>query len=123
MVWTDWGTVGQLLRKRDSWNLFLTGAPGPITFDPLTNVGTDMSCEGRNFVGWPCDPEVEKLRAAFLDADAAARPAALDKLHRALVESAPYAVLGQYDALTAHRSNITGLLDSPAIVYWNVDKQ
>ncbi len=28
MVWTDWGTVGQLLRKRDGWNLFLTGAPG-----------------------------------------------------------------------------------------------
>jgi peptide/nickel transport system substrate-binding protein len=122
MVWTDWGTIGQLLYKRDAWNLFLTGAPGAITFDPLTNVGTDMSCEGKNFVGWPCDPEVEKLRSAFIDADATARPAALDKLHRALVDSAPYAVLGQYDSLTAQRTNVTGLLDSPVIVYWNIDK-
>jgi peptide/nickel transport system substrate-binding protein len=123
MVWTDWGTVGQRLNKRDSWNLFLTGAPGAITFDPLTNVGTNMSCGGRNFVGWPCDPEVETLRAAFMDADPTARPAALDRLHRALVTSAPYTVLGQYDSLTAQRTNIVGLLDSPAIVYWNIEKK
>ncbi len=123
LLWTDWGTVGQLLYKRNAWNLFLTGAPGAITFDPLTNVGTDMSCEGKNFVGWPCDPEVENLRAAFIDADSAARPAALDKLHRALVDAAPYAVLGQYDVLTAHRANIVGMLNSPVIAYWNIEKQ
>ena len=122
MVWTDWGTIGKLLYKRDAWNLFLTGAPGAITFDPLTNVGTDESCEGKNFVGWPCDLEVEKLRAAFIEAGPADRTAALDKLHRALVDSAPYAVLGQYDSLTAQRTSVTGLLDSPVIVYWNIDK-
>lgn len=122
VVWVDWGTVGQMLRKRDSWHLFLTGVPGALAFDPLTNVGTDMTCDGKNFVGWPCDPEVEKLRDAFLDADAPSRPAALDRLHRALVAAAPYRVLGQYDALTAQRTNVTGLLDSPVIVYWNVEK-
>ena len=31
-------------------------------------------------------------------------------------------VLGQYDQPVAPRSNVTGLLASPVIVYWNIDK-
>lgn len=122
IVWNDWGTVGQRLRNKESWHMFLTGAPGAITFHPLTNVGTDMTCEGRNFVGWPCDAEVEKLRDAFLMADDAGRAAALDRYHRALVEAVPYRVLGQYDQFVATRSSLSGLLNSPVIVYWNLAK-
>jgi len=62
------------------------------------------------------------LRQAFLDADDAARPAALEKLHRHLAEVQPYRVLGQYDQPVALRANVTGLLSSPVIVYWNIDK-
>ena len=51
MRWADWLTAGQLLRKHDGWNLFLTGAPGAMMFDPLTNIATDMSCDGKNFIG------------------------------------------------------------------------
>lgn len=123
IVWNDWGTVGQRLRNKESWHLFLTGAPGAITFHPLTNVGTDMTCEGRNFVGWPCDPEVEKLRGAFLAADDAGRQKALETYHRALVQAAPYRVLGQYDTFVATRTNVSGLLNSPVIVYWNIEKK
>ncbi len=122
VVWNDWGTVGQRLRNKESWHLFLTGAPGAITFHPLTNVGTDMTCEGRNFVGWPCDPEVEKLRSAFLEADEAGRMGALERYHRALVQAAPYRVLGQYDTFAATRTSLSGLLNSPVIVYWNLSK-
>jgi peptide/nickel transport system substrate-binding protein len=31
-------------------------------------------------------------------------------------------VLGQYDQPVALRANVTGLLSSPVIVYWNIDK-
>ncbi len=123
MVWTDWGTVGQLLRKKDGWNLFLTGAPGALMSHPLTNIATEMTCEGRNFVGWACDNATEALRDAFLEADDAARPAALDRYHRRLAEMHPYRVLGQYDSLTAIRTNVAGLLPSPVLVYWNVEKK
>jgi peptide/nickel transport system substrate-binding protein len=123
IVWNDWGTVGQRLRNKDSWHMFLTGAPGAITFHPLTNVGTDMTCEGRNFVGWPCDLEVEKLRSAFLAADDASRPKALETYHRALVEAVPYRVLGQYDQFVAARTSLSGLLESPVVVYWNIEKK
>lgn len=122
MLWGDWGTTGARLRKRDSWNLFLTGAPGAIMYHPLTNIATDMSCDGKNFVGWACDDATEALRAAFLDADDAARPAALERYHRRLTEMQPYILLGQYDAVSAVRRNITGLLESPVITYWNIEK-
>ena len=123
MLWGDWAVTGQRLRNKDSWNLFLTGAPGAIMYHPLTNVGTDMTCDGKNFVGWPCDAEAERLRSAFLDADEAARPAALDAYHRRLAEMQPYIVLGQYDALSAVRTSLSGLLESPVITYWNVEKK
>ena len=123
MVWVDWGTVGQQLRKRDSWHLFLTGAPGALMMHPLTNIVTEMTCEGRNFVGWACDTTAETLREAFFEADDAARPAALDRYHRRLAEMQPYRVLGQYTAVTALRANVSGLLPSPVIAYWNIEKR
>ena len=38
---------------------------------PLTNLGTNMSCDRKNFAGWPCDEHAEELRQAFLDASEA----------------------------------------------------
>ena len=35
--------------------------------------------DGKNFAGWPCDEEAERLRQAFLDATDAERPAALER--------------------------------------------
>ena len=120
--WGDWGTTGARLRKRDGWNLFLTGAPGAIMYHPLTNIATDMTCGGKNFAGWACDDATEVLREAFLDASDANRAAALDRYHRRLVEMQPYVLLGQYDAVSAMRNSISGVLPSPVMVYWNIEK-
>jgi peptide/nickel transport system substrate-binding protein len=127
MVWSDWATVvGRALMQvpvsEGGWNLRVTGTPGALTADPATNAGTNMSCTRKNFSGWPCDEEAERLRAQFIDADTAARPALLEKLHRRLAEMAPYRVLGQSDNPAAWRSNVTGVLDAPWPVYWNIDK-
>jgi peptide/nickel transport system substrate-binding protein len=127
IVWADWGTTtGHLANQgppsAGGWNLFVTGASGATMHHPLTNLGTNMACDRKNFGGWPCDEHAEALRQAFLDADAAARPAALDSLHRYLASVEPYRVLGQYDQPVALRANVTGLLTSPVIVYWNIDK-
>ena len=122
MRWGDWGTVGAMLRKRDGWNLFLTGAPGAMMFDPLTNIATDMSCDGKNFVGWACDMKAEAMRSAVMNAPDAEQPALLDTYVRYLAEAQPYRLLGQYDSLTAVRKEVTGLLSSPVLVYWNAGK-
>jgi peptide/nickel transport system substrate-binding protein len=126
IVWADWGTTAGRQANQNppsagGWNMFVTGASGPTMHHPLTNLGTNMSCDRKNFVGWPCDEHAEELRQAFLDASEADRPAALDKLHRHLAQVQPYRVLGQYDQPVALRANVTGLLSSPVIVYWNID--
>ncbi|GAC1486007.1 MAG: ABC transporter substrate-binding protein [Acetobacteraceae bacterium] len=128
IAWADWGTTSGRQSNRSppdkgGWNLFATGASGPTMQSPLTNIGTNMACNGRNFPGWPCDEEVERLRQAVLDASDATRPAAMDALHRRLAEVQPYIVLGQYQQPVAMRSTVTGLLESPVIAYWNLQKR
>jgi peptide/nickel transport system substrate-binding protein len=125
VVWADWGTTAARQANQNppsggGWNMFVTGASGPTMHHPLTNLGTNMSCDRKNFAGWPCDEQAETLRQAFLDAGDADRPAALDKLHRYLAQAQPYRVLGQYDQPVALRADVTGLLSSPVIVYCNI---
>jgi len=127
IAWADWGTTAGRQSNRSApdkggWNLFATGASGPTMHSPLTNIGTNMACNGRNFPGWPCDEEAETLRQAFLDADDTARTAALDALHGYLAKVQPYVVMGQYQQPVALRSTVTGFLESPVILYWNLDK-
>ena len=127
LAWGDWGTtVGRQANRnapdKGGWNLFVTGASGPTMHSPLTNIGTNMSCGGRNFPGWPCDEEAERLRQTVLDADDAARPGALEALHRHLSQVQPYVVMGQYDQPVAMRSSVSGFLESPVIAYWNLAK-
>lgn len=127
MVWSDWSTVVGRALKQDpvsagGWNIRVTGSPGGAAANPATSAGTDMSCTRRNFSGWPCDEEAERLRAAFIDAAEADRPALLERLHRRLAETVPLRVLGQSNVPVAYRSNISGVLPSPIVVYWNIEK-
>jgi peptide/nickel transport system substrate-binding protein len=128
MVWSDWASVVGRALKQDpvaqgGWNIRVTGQPGALAASPQANAGVDTSCTRRNFSGWPCDEEAEALRAALIEADAAARPGLLEKLHRRLAEVVPYRVLGQSSGPAAFRSNVTGVLESPVIVYWNIEKK
>lgn len=99
MVWSDWGaTSGRSSNKgasdKGGWNLFVTGANSPSFHSPLTNVAANMACDGRDFPGWPCDEQAERLRQAFLDARTPTAPKALDALHTHLARVQPYVVMG-----------------------------
>jgi len=127
LVIADWGTTAARQSNKGTvaqggWNLFATGASGPTMHHPLTISAPTWPVTARNFAGWPCDEEAERLRQIFLDADDETRPAALDKLHRRLAEVQPYRVLGQYDQPVALRANVSGLLSAAVIVYWNIAK-
>jgi len=127
LQYNDWGTMITRQPRKDppdqgGWNVFVTGASGATMMHPLTNIGTNMTCAGTQFAGWPCDEEAEKLRQAFIDAPEAERSAALEALHRRLMEMQPYTLLGQWDPPYARRTAVTGVLPSPVIVYWNIDK-
>lgn len=124
----DWGTVTTRQQNRNpvdqgGWNLFVTTASGATMQSPITNIGTNMACE-RAWAGWPCDAEAERLRNAVVEAvDEPARKAATEALHRRLAEVQPYRVLGQYDQPYARRANISGVLEAPVMVFWNIEKK
>jgi peptide/nickel transport system substrate-binding protein len=128
LQFADWGTVTTRQQNRGpieqgGWNLFVTTASGATMQSPVTNIGTNMSCE-RAWAGWPCDAEAERLRNAVVEAtDDAARRAATEALHLRLAEVQPYRVLGQYDQPYARRANISGVLSAPVMLFWNIEKK
>lgn len=129
LQYNDWGTVitRQVNRNppdQGGYHLFLTYASGATMFHPLTNIGTNMSCDGRNWAGWPCDEEAEAIRRAFIDAtDEATRKALAVRLQERLAVVQPYRVLGQADLPYARRTAVTGMLAAPVMVFWNVEKR
>lgn len=126
--WSDWATVVSRSAKQEppdkgGWNIYVTGEPGVLAFSPNTNIFAYMPCDRSNLAGWPCDDEVEALRAAYAKAATAERPAILEQLQRRLAEVNPYRLLGQATQPVAYRDTLTGVLRSPVVAYWNISKK
>jgi peptide/nickel transport system substrate-binding protein len=128
VVWTDWGTMVSRQSQKGppsagGWNLQISYSSGITASHPMTNVGTNMVCDGSNWMGWPCDEATEALRQAFVDApDEPSRLAVTQRLQTHLETVRPYIPLGEFDAPIAYRSSLRGVLDSPVIAYWNIEK-
>lgn len=127
MIWSDWGSVvsrsaNQNAPDAGGWNIYVTGEPGALAWNPNTNIFAYMPCDRSNLSGWPCDEEVEKLRATYANAASADRPAILEQLQRRLAVVSPYRLLGQATQPVAYRSTLTGILNSPVVAYWNIQK-
>jgi peptide/nickel transport system substrate-binding protein len=124
---SDWGTV---VTRRASkkppaeggWNVFETGWVGADTSDPTTNVM--LRTNGANaWFGWPKDDKLEELRTEWLKApDLAAQKKIAAEIQERAFEVVPYIPTGQHVFNTAYRKNINGVLESPAIEMWNVEK-
>ena len=78
-----------------------------------------------NWAGWPCDEPAAKLRDAFLKApDRPAQVAAAEALQKRMWEAGPpYVMNGQYDQPYVWRKNVTGVLPTGLLVFWNVSKE
>jgi peptide/nickel transport system substrate-binding protein len=106
------------------YNLFAYHAIGSAWFHPLMNLSLDLSCTGKNWAGWPCDPQGEALRQAFLEApDDASRKVAFAAFQKRLWEFLPYIPLGQFDVVTGWGKNVSGVLNAYIVAYWNIEKK
>ena len=126
----DWSTLITRRNTREppsrnpaGWNLAFTLWGGFSLSSPLTNTPLVSSCDGKNLYGWPCDAEIERLRAAFLDARSGAdRMAVIEALQVRYFQVVPYVNTGLFLRPVAFRSNLRGLLETPYPVMWNVEK-
>lgn len=124
---TDWGTlVARVVKKepveQGGWSCIVVPFAG-FTAD---NPGTSYILRGNGpgaWFGWPTEPKLESLRQQWLDApDAAAQLAIGQDIQREAFESVPYLPVAQWYAPTAYRKTITGVLDAPVMLFWNVSR-
>jgi peptide/nickel transport system substrate-binding protein len=128
MVSMDWTTlVSRRSRKetpdKGGWNVFLTSSAAVDIVDPLAN--TYINAVGENaWFGWPKDDEMLKLRAAFADeSDETKRKALAEAMQVRMSENPTHAFVGQWLVPAAMRKNVTGALESPVTIFWNIEKK
>lgn len=124
-VTTDWGTLVQRRSSQEpvekgGWSMFCTSYTGLSVMDPAVHL--PLRGTGRKaWFGWPTDPEMEKLRDAWIEApDMAAQKQIARRIQALAFENVPFIPLGQYYLATAARADLTGFLQWPTPIFWNV---
>ncbi len=124
----DWQTLVGRRTKKDpptagGWSAFFTSWAAVDVLDPVATAFLNASCEKATF-GWPCDPELEKLRDAYArETDPAKQKAIAEQVQLRAIDYPTLVPLGQFTTPTALGRKATGLLPSPALALWNVEKK
>jgi peptide/nickel transport system substrate-binding protein len=123
----DWQTlVSRRARKeppdKGGWNAFFTYSDAASVLNPVMASFFNAACDKASF-GWPCDPEIERLRDAFArESDPARQKAIAMELQKHWVEAPTHVNLGQIYQPVAMRTSIDGMLAAPATALWNITK-
>jgi peptide/nickel transport system substrate-binding protein len=122
----DQATVVTRRNNRESpdkggWSLLIANAPAADHLSPMVALGLRTGAAA--WIGWPTDPAVEGLREQWIgsaDPDEQKRLAA--EIQGIALADVLYAPLGHYLQKSAWRSNVSGVLQASAPVFWNVAK-
>ena len=125
----DWQTVVARRARKEApdkggWNVFYTTTVTVDADNPAGNSFTSGGCD-KAWFGWPCDPEMEKLRTDFVkESDPERRKAIALAVSDRVMEQAVYITLGQYKAFGAYRKDrVEGWLPAPVPILWNISKK
>ena len=112
-VTMDWSSIGARRAKKDApdaggWSAYATVANEFAIHSPIVSTNLSAAC-GNSLPGWPCDKQLDELRAAWIkETVPAKRKAALDAFQMRAYEVVPYINLGQYTAAGAVRKELKG---------------
>jgi len=124
----DWSTLVTRRAKKEpvsqgGWNAFITAwtasdTMNPLFFAPMTGNGE------KGWFGWTTDPKLEQLKAEFLQAqDASQKQQLATAIQHQVFDTGIYAPIGEYQPLTAYRTNIVeGVVRAQIPVFWNLRK-
>jgi len=124
----DWQTLVARRAKKDppdkgGWSAYFTSWGSTDVLNPVSTAFLNASCDKATF-GWTCDAELEKLRDAFAgETDPAKQKAIAEQVQLRAIDYPTHVPLGQFTTPTAIRRNITGLLHTPSLALWNVEKR
>jgi peptide/nickel transport system substrate-binding protein len=108
--------------EEGGWSIFHTSYQGPDS-TPMLNDGLRANGEQAWF-GWPSDPKIEALRDQFaVTEDLAAQQKIAAEIQEEGFKIVPYIPLGQFAIPTAWRDRLSGIILSPVVEIWNVEKR
>ncbi len=123
----DWQTLvsrraGQGAPKEGGWSMFVTNWMVIDISNPITNAM--LNGKGNQaWFGWPDDKKIEALKADFIDAGTYdGQRAIAEKIQPHAIDQVLEVPLGQYTLPQARRASITGMIDAPTPVFWNLRK-
>ncbi len=106
------------------WNIFPMWSYGFEFDNPMGNVGLNTNCAGGGYPGWACDQNIEAMKDAWAkENDPAKRRALVENIQKAAAELVPVVPLGQFFAPIAYRKAISGMMQTPLPVFWNLEKK
>src|SRR5216683_2319174 len=106
------------------WNIAHTTNTVPDQGNPLSNPFLVALGPPASAWGWPTDPKTEELRLKFATApDIATRQAIAAEIQGRAYEQVLYLPLAQFTAPSAWRDNLQGVLKSPVMLLYNIDKK
>jgi peptide/nickel transport system substrate-binding protein len=123
----DWPTLSTRRASKKplaegGWSAFMSGPASPDMFEPVGHLALRSNCE-KAWFGWPCDDEIEKLRAEFtMIPDLAGRAANARAVQLRAIETVPYVPVGQFFLVRGYQKNLSGLLSVGLPVYWSVGR-
>ncbi len=127
LVATDWGSLVQRRAskepvERGGWSIVHTTSSGQSLTVPATHLFLRANGPAAWF-GWPDDPEIERLRGAWIDATSPAEARTVaEALNRQAMNLMAYVPLGYYWQPSVWRRNVTGVFKAPVTAFWNIGK-
>jgi peptide/nickel transport system substrate-binding protein len=121
----DWQTLVARRAKKDpanagGWHALLTSWVAADITNPITAALFNASCDKALF-GWPCDAEMEKLRDAFArETDPAKQKVIAEAVQIEATKVTTHIHLGQWYQPIATRRTVSGVLNAPLPVFWNI---
>lgn len=125
----DFATMMARRNRQDApsqggWNIFPMWSYGFELDNPIGSVALSANCTDASYAGWACSPKIEELKNAWArESDPAKRKEIVARIQAEAVKLVPIVPLGQFFAPIAYRRNVTGFLQTPVPVFWNVEKQ
>lgn len=109
--------------EEGGWNTYVSWVNSADFVNPIGNVM--LKATGADgYTGWPDLPNLEALRSDWLKAATPEDSKAIAAdIQTVVYDEVVYIPLGQFKLPTAYRSELTGVIEAPMMVFWNVDRQ
>lgn len=123
----DWGTVQTRRTSREplgkgGWSVF----PSVVALSEYRDlIGTGfMRGNGKEgWFGWPNNPRIEEIYDTWLGSSDPVEQTKLERDYELQgFATLPFIPLGRYRQTSAWRDNVSGILEGPSVVFWNVAK-